>query len=119
MALASARDYAAFSEALHPDVVWYGTRGGMDAERVIRGPDAYLEYMREILGTLERYEFEVEEAFEIEDGILVYLHETGVGRGGIELDSRTAMALGIEDGRVRRVQGYLDRDEARRDCGLG
>ena len=38
----------------------------MDAERVVRGPDAYLAYMREVLGTFERYEFEVEETFRVE-----------------------------------------------------
>ena len=63
MALASARNYTALAELLDPDVVWYGTRGGIDAARVVRGPDAYLAYMREVLGTFERYEFEVEETF--------------------------------------------------------
>ena len=51
IALASAGDYGAFAELLDPDVVWYGTRGGMDAQRVVRGPDTYLAYMREVLGT--------------------------------------------------------------------
>jgi ketosteroid isomerase-like protein len=75
MALASARDYTAVAELLDPDVVWYGTRGGIDAERIVRGPDAYLAYMREVLGTFERYEFEVEETFRFEGGVLVYLWE--------------------------------------------
>ena len=74
IALASARDYRV-AELLDPDVGWYGTRGGMDAERVVRGPDAYLDYMREVLGTFERYEFEVEETFRIEGGVLAYLWE--------------------------------------------
>jgi ketosteroid isomerase-like protein len=118
IALASARDYRAFAELLDPDVVWYGTRGGIDAERVVRGPDAYLAYMREVLGTFERYEFEVEETFRFEGGVLVYLWERGEGRDGIELESRTAIALGIRDGLVHRVQGYVDRDDARRESGL-
>ena len=118
IALASARDYGAFAELLDPDVVWSGTRGGMDAERVVRGPDAYLAYMREVLGTFERYEFEVEETFRFEGGVLVYLWERGEGRDGIQLESRTAIALEIRDGLVHRVQGYVDRDEARRESGL-
>jgi ketosteroid isomerase-like protein len=118
MALASARDYTAVAELLDPDVVWYGTRGGIDAERIVRGPDAYLAYMREVLGTFERYEFEVEETFRFEGGVLVYLWERGEGRDGVELESRTAMALEIRDGLVHRVQGYIDRDEARRESGV-
>ena len=118
MALSSARDYAGVAELLDPDVVWYGTRGGIDAERIARGPDAYLAYMREVLGTFERYEFEVEEAFRFEGGVLVYLWEHGEGRDGVKLESRTAMALGIRDGLVHRVQGYIDRDEARRETGV-
>ena len=118
IALASARDYRPFAELLDPDVVWYGTRGGIDAERVVRGTDAYLAYMREVLGVFERYEFEVEEAFEVDGGVLLFLWERGGGRDGVEVESRTAMALGIRDGMVHRVQGYLDRDEARRDSGL-
>ena len=118
IALASARDYRAVAELLDPDVVWYGTRGGMDAERVVRGPDAYLAYMREVLGTFERYVFEVEETFRFEGGVLVYLWERGEGRDGIELESRTAIALEIRDGLVHRVQGYVDRNQARRESGL-
>ncbi len=118
IALASAQDYTALAELLDPDVVWYGTRGGIDAERVVRGPDAYLAYMREVLGTFERYEFNVEEAFRFEGGVLVYLWERSEGRGGVELESRTAMALGIRGGLVHRVQGYVDRNEARRESGL-
>ena len=118
LALASARDYAAFAVLLDPDVVWYGTRGGMDAERVFRGPDAYLAYMREVLETFERYEFEVEETFEFQGGVLAFLWERGEGRDGVEVESRTAIVLWIRDGLVHQVRGYLDRDEARRDTGL-
>ena len=50
--------------------------------------------------------------------MLVYLWERGEGRDGIELESRTAITLGIRDGLVHRVQGYVDRNEARRGSGL-
>ena len=115
IAMASAGDYEAFADLLDPDVVWYGTRGGMDAERVVRGPEEYLAYMREVLGTFDRYEFEVEEAFEFEGGVLVFLREHGEGRDGMVVESETAMALWMRDGKVHRVQGYMDRDEARRE----
>jgi ketosteroid isomerase-like protein len=118
IALASARDYEAFAELLDPEVVWYGTRGGIDAERVVRGPDEYLAYMREVLGTFERYEFEVAEAFEIDGGVLLFLRERGEGRDGVAVESETAIALWMRDGRVHRVQGYLDREEGRRENGL-
>jgi hypothetical protein len=36
------------ADSLDPDVVWFGTRGGLDEGQVLRGPDAWLEYMREI-----------------------------------------------------------------------
>jgi ketosteroid isomerase-like protein len=119
IALASARDYEAFADLLDPEVVWHGTRGGVDAERVVRGPEAYLAYMREVLGTFERYEFEVEQAFGFDEGVLLFLREHGEGRDGVVVESETAIALWIRGGRVHRVQGYLDRDEALREHGVG
>jgi hypothetical protein len=50
--------------------------------------------------------------------MLVYLWERGEGRDGIELASPTAIAHGIRDSLVHRVQGSVDRNEARRESGL-
>ena len=43
-------------EWLARDVVWYGTSGGLDAHRVMRGPKEFLDYLQEIdiLGSVSR-----------------------------------------------------------------
>jgi ketosteroid isomerase-like protein len=46
--LGAAGDFARMADSLDPDVVWFGTRGGLDEGQVLRGRHAWLEYMREI-----------------------------------------------------------------------
>jgi ketosteroid isomerase-like protein len=63
-ALAAAGDFARMSDTLDPDVVWFGTRGGLDEDQVLRGPDAVLEYLREIQEPWERFDVEIERLIE-------------------------------------------------------
>ena len=39
--LSAAGDLARGAESLDPDVVWFGSRGGLDEDQVLRGRDAW------------------------------------------------------------------------------
>ena len=105
-------------ELVDPGVVWLGTQGGLDAHRVVRGADAFLDYMQEIEQAWEQFDVEVERVIESEDTGVAFLRETARGRGAIDLQNETAMVFKIRNGRIAEVQGYLDRDEALEAAGL-
>lgn len=51
--------------------------------------------------------------------MVVLLHEYRRGKGsGIELEDDTAVVVTVRDGRIVRIQGYMDQDTALKDAGL-
>ena len=113
--LAAAGDAEAMRDCLDPEVVWLGTRGGLDEDQVVRGPDAVLAYMREIETTWQRLSVEIERTVERGDTVVAFLRETGRARhGGPEVETRTALVVRVREGRMLEIRGYLDRDEAMR-----
>jgi ketosteroid isomerase-like protein len=118
--LVATGDDARLSDSLDPDVVWYGTRGGLDESRVIRGPDAVLDYIREVREPWQRFDVEVEQLIEAGDAVVVFMHETAQARhGGPELQDDTAVIIKVRRRRIVEMAGYLDRDEALRAARLG
>ena len=116
--LVVAQDTTAMADLLDPEVVWFGTRGGLDESQVLRGPAAVLDYMLEIQEPWEEFNVEVEKIIEAGDAVVVFMRETGRGRhGGPEVQNDTAMIFKVRQGRVFEVTGYLDRDEALRAAG--
>jgi ketosteroid isomerase-like protein len=99
-------------ELLDRDVVWHGTRGGMDANRVTRGPEAFVDYMHEIEQTWEQFDVEVEHVIEPDETVVASLNETAQGRGGLDVHNETAVVFKVRRGRIVEGRGYLDRDEA-------
>jgi ketosteroid isomerase-like protein len=105
-------------ELLDPAVVWFGTAGGVDAHRVIRGPDAFVEYLDEIQEMWEQFRVEVERVIESDETVVALTREIGRGRGGVELENETAVVFKLRRGRITEVRGYLDRAEALEEAGL-
>jgi ketosteroid isomerase-like protein len=115
----AAEDREGVRELLAPDVVWYGTSGGLDAHRVIRGSEECLDYLQEIEDTWERFEFEIERLIEADETVVVFMLETGrARRGGPDVDNQTAATFQVRDGKIVEVRGYLDRGEALEDAGI-
>ena len=111
----AAEDDARLSATLDPDVVWFGTRGGLDQAQVLRGPEAVIAYMREIREPWEQFDFKVERLIEVGDAVVAFMHETGQSRhGGPEMQSDTAVIIKVRQQRIVEMTGYLDRDEALR-----
>jgi ketosteroid isomerase-like protein len=117
--LAAAGDFEAITEILDPEVVWFGTVGGLDEHRVIRGPDACIAYMREIEEPWERLEVAVERLIEADDAVVALLREAAAARGGdLELRNETAMLFRVQRQKIVEARGYLRRDEALTASGL-
>jgi ketosteroid isomerase-like protein len=113
--LGAAGDFARMADSLDPDVVWFGTRGGLDEGQVLRGPDAWLEYMREIQDPWRRFDVEVERIIDGGDTVVVFMRETAQARhGGLEVQDETAAIIKVRQQRIVEMTGYLDRDEALR-----
>jgi ketosteroid isomerase-like protein len=109
----AAADFARISETLDPEAVWFGTRGGLDEQRVLRGHDAVLEYLREIRDPWKRLDIEAERLIDAGDTVVVFLHETAKARhGDLEVQNDTAMIFKVRQQRIVEATGYLDRDEA-------
>jgi ketosteroid isomerase-like protein len=107
-------------EFVTPDVELHGTRGGLSEGHVARGTDA-------VKKTFEEWDSEVWEENRVSpqefidggDQVVVLQHELRRGRGsGVEVESETAVLFGLRDGRVSRIQGYMNRAEALQAAGL-
>ena len=111
----AAGDHPAARRYLDPDARWHGTRGGLDQDRVLRGPEAWIAYLGEIESPWQAFSFQLEQLEEAGDDVLVFLHESGRSQhGDLVLESRTAMVFTVRSGLIVAATGYLDRDEARR-----
>ena len=114
-----ADDYDGVSEMLDPEVVWFGTRGGLDENQVLHGPAAVIRYMREIQEPWLRFHMEVERIIDAGDNAVVaFMRELGESRhGGPQIEDHTAMIFKVRQQRIAEMTGYLDRDEALRAAG--
>jgi ketosteroid isomerase-like protein len=110
---AAADDRTRILEMLDRDVVWFGTRGGLDQDRVLRGPDAFVEYLAEITELWDSFEAEAERFIETGDAVVVFFRETGRARhADLEVQNDTAAVFKVRQGKIVEVRGYLDREEA-------
>ena len=112
----SARDFSpgdliADDFVLHdPDLPGGGT---------FHGPEGLRDYLRSYQEAWREYTVDVEGHWEVDDHVVVFLHQTGVGRGSaLEFDQRDAHVWTFRDGKAVRWRTYLDRREALRSVGL-
>jgi ketosteroid isomerase-like protein len=116
--LAGDRDTTA--QLLDPKVEFHGTVGGLEEGRVVRGRSRIVqEFEERDLEEWEERRLEVEEFVDAGDDVVVLMHEFRRGRGsGVELEIDTAVVVAVSEGRVVRVQGYMDRQVALEAVGL-
>jgi ketosteroid isomerase-like protein len=115
-----AGDLEKAAQALDPKVEFHGTVGGLQEGQTATGlPQILEDFEEEDLEAWEERRLEAEEYLDAGDNVVVLLHEYRRGRGsGVELEAKTATVVGVRDGRVVRMQGYLDRDAALAAAGL-
>jgi ketosteroid isomerase-like protein len=96
-------------EFLDPEVEFLGTIGGLAEGEVSRGRDQFARAMYEDRQEWEHVRFEPTEFVDAGDRVVVLQREHRRGlHSGIELHDETAAVVWLRDGRVWRIQGYMD-----------
>ena len=114
------QDWKKVGELIAPDVEMHGTVGGLGEGQVYSG----LSEMKDEFETVDQEAWEERrldpQGFRhVDDLVVVLLHEYRRGRGsGVELENDTAVVFEIRDGRIVRIQGYMDQDAALEAAGL-
>ncbi len=114
------RDMARVVELVDPNVELHGTVGGVGEGRVYRGLAEVIREYDEVDGEAwEERRLEPEGFREVDDNVVVMFHEFRRGKGsGVELELDTAAIFTMRDGRVARMQGFMDPAAAKRAAGL-
>jgi ketosteroid isomerase-like protein len=113
------RHWVRLAELLDPDVAQYGTIGGVEEGSVVRGRDAIMQMYESEADAWDRQRIEAERLIDAGDRVLVFQREYQRGRtSGLELVVETASVIDLRNGRVVRIQGYMDRAAALRAVGL-
>ena len=114
-------DLDAWLETLHPHIVWDSTRFGGFWERTLyRGCDEVRSFVvDEWVASWESYEAGVEEIVDAGDRVLVLGWQRLVGaEDDVPITLKTAQICSVHDGKVVRMDNYVDRAEALEAVGL-
>jgi ketosteroid isomerase-like protein len=105
---------------LDPNAEGHGTVGGLSEGTVMRGITQFRQsFEQEDAEAWDERRLEPEEFIDAGDRVVVLVREFRRGRGsGIELETDTAVVFEVRDGRVVRIQGYMDRAEALEAAGI-
>ena len=107
----------AFLEFMAPDVEWHAPPGFLEGD-VFHGRDALAPVMREQFGSVfTDSRMELRDAIECPNGWLFVGHQTA-RHGGTEVEWQGWYVVEIEDGLVRRMWVFMDREPAERQAGL-
>ena len=114
------RDLERAAEVLDPNVEVHGTIGGIWEGRVARGLSEMLNsFEAEDLEAWEERQLDPQRFLHVHDLVVVLMHEYRRGRGsGIEVQADTAVVFTLREGRVIRIQPYMDQAEALEAAGL-
>jgi uncharacterized protein len=113
-------DWEQAAHLLDPDAEGHGTVGGLSEGEVLRGVTQFRQsFEQEDAEAWDERRLEAEEFIDAGHRVVVLVREFRRGRGsGIELETDTAVVFEVRDGRVVRIQGYMDRAEALKAAGL-
>jgi ketosteroid isomerase-like protein len=108
------------AQLVDPEVEFHGTVGGLQEGQIAHGQSEIdQKFEAEDLEAWEERRLEAEEFIDAGDDVVVLLHEYRRGRGsGVELETDTAVVVAVREGRVVRIQGYMDRAAALEAAGL-
>ena len=106
--------------ALHPQVEWHATVGGIDEGRVYRGREEVVQAFADYFATWERMEMRADEYIDTDgDDVVVFFHEVAKGReSGVVVETDTGTVNTVRDGMIVRVRSFMDRKQALEAAGL-
>ena len=108
------------AQLVDPEVEFHGTVGGLQEGQTAHGQSQIDQtFEAEDLEAWEERRLEAEGFIDAGDNVVVLLHEYRRGKGsGVELETDTAVVVAVREGRVVRIQGYMDRAAALEAAGL-
>ena len=108
-----AGDWDRAKEVALPDVEFHGTVGGLEEGRFARGLDQFRHLDEEDLEAWEERRLEAEDFIDAGDCVVILQREYRRGKGsGVGVEAEIAILVDVRDGRVSRIQGYMDRAAA-------
>jgi uncharacterized protein len=113
------RHWHGMTDLLDPNVELHGTVGGIEEGKVLRG----LGQIRQAFETeddevWDEHRIEPQEFIDAGDRVVVLQREYQRSKSGAELVIDTASILDLRDGRIVRMQGYMNPAEALEAVGL-
>jgi ketosteroid isomerase-like protein len=112
-------DWDRMAELADPNVELHGTVGGVEEGRVTRGiTDIGREYDN-AEQMWDEHRIEIQKLIDAGDRVVVFQREYQRGRSsGVELVLDAAVLVDVRDGRIVRIQGYMDSAAALEAAGL-
>lgn len=119
-AFLESRDWPGMTELFDPGVELHGTVGGIEEGQIWRGLREITQaFDTETEEVWDEHRLEPQEFIDAGDRVVVLLREYQRGKGsGVELEVDTATVVDVRDGRIVRMQGYMDPAEALKAVGL-
>jgi ketosteroid isomerase-like protein len=112
-------DWERMADLVDPQVEQHGTVGGLEQRNVARGLSGIRQLYAKDEEAWDQYRIEPERLFDAGDKVVVFQREYQRGKAsGIELVTETAAIVDLLDGRIIRMQGYMDRAAALQAAGL-
>jgi ketosteroid isomerase-like protein len=113
------RNWDRMADLLHPDVEQHGTVGGVEEGFVARGISQVIQSFEKMGEAWDEQRIEPQKFIDAGDQVVVFQREYQRGkRSGVELVVDTAAILDLRDGRIVRIQGYMDPGTALEAVGL-
>ncbi len=112
-------DSDTMADLVDPNVEQHGTVGGLEEARVVRGMSEIRRDYERVEEMWDEHRVEIEKLIDAGDQVVVFQHEYQRGRSsGVELVIDAAVIFDLRDGRIVRIQGYMDRAAALEAAGL-
>ena len=113
------RDTDVMVELVDPNVEQHGTVGGLEEARVLRGITEIARDYERVEEMWDEHRVEIERLIDAGDQVVVFQREYQRGRrSGVELVIDAAVVFALRDGRITRMQGYMDRAAALEAAGV-
>jgi ketosteroid isomerase-like protein len=112
-------DWDGIAELAHPEVEMHATVGGVEEGGVSLGVDAIRRDFEASEETWDEHRIEPERLIDGGDRVVLFHREYMRGvNSGVELEIEAAVLIDLEDGRIVRLQGYMDRAAALEAAGV-
>jgi ketosteroid isomerase-like protein len=112
-------DWAGLGDLVDPRIEQHGAVGGIEEGRLLTGLDEIRRDWEAVERQWDEHRVEPHEFIDAGDRVVVLLREYQRGRrSGIELSVETALVADLRDGRIFRIQGYMDQAAALKAVGM-